>query len=360
MYRSIQEYITTNAFSESIYYAPRKDQIAKSLDTFLFNPNECTAKRFALDYFEAGGKESVITSLEDLIHESDRWTHCVSMYILGCVIWQALSPHTDQILESFLSSKCNLNIYCFKFSFTYYWFLSCLFHDYGVREEENFQSNSIKNDENCYSSILNKYRIGNSLFDEKGYQYLFTYKPETYKSYLQYRMCNRRLDHGILGGLLLYDKISEIPEEKFRNAQLFWDTKISPKHIAVIADSICAHNIWHDVKQTIPQLVVGGNNEQKLNFIDNTLSYFLSLIDAIEPTKRFDNLNPKAIFENLNLEASYNNNSITISFIQSPSEVFCMRQWYQKSMVALSRGDWLANTKASIEGNQKITICIEL
>ncbi len=120
-------------------------------------------------------------------------------------------------------------------------------------------------------------------------------------------MCKLRstpkLDHGIIGGLLLYDRLrlqfekawekARIDKEKSftrdgffgENNRLFYSENHFSAY-AKAADAIISHNIWHTTLREYLEKSgkMDVNNLKKIN-IDNTICFLLSLADTLEPIK---------------------------------------------------------------------------
>ena len=126
------------------------------------------------------------------------------------------------------------------------------------------------------------------------------------------------VDHGILGGLLLFDRLVKIRREKKKENEdnLFCVRKLENQY-KLAANAISIHNIWLPTNSTkkiyekfnLKDLL----NFQAIKFEDFPMFYILGVADTIEPLKTFkvDNFSDIYILKNLYMD--FKQNSITIS-----------------------------------------------
>lgn len=261
--------------------------------------NQCF--KFINDYYEAGHKNKAFAFDFDHLYKTEgKHCHTVSMYFLGCF----LSKIVDDHLREFLS----FNVHDLKYDFKYSWFLSCLYHDTAsVIEIPAFQRQTL-------SFFLGASDVSYRVYDHKAktpYAALFTYPSDLVENYFLYRighcLC---VDHGILGGFLLFDRLQKnydrawkehvtelallgiaLDKKKyddFTQRNLHWQS-VHLDHFALIADSIIGHNMWvnDDVKlynfYGLTPLLKSPTNKIKIR--ERPLLFFLSLIDSIDPVK---------------------------------------------------------------------------
>ena len=247
---------------------------------------------FIKNYFKRGGKEKVfkdnpyIIKYEFILKE--RSPHIVSTFLLGILI----AEH----LKFDINKKNNDNI-----NFIYLWFMACLYHDIGYAYE---------NDYNCINLRTVQKEGLNALKDICDIKYMCnnefkTYKKEDINLYLSNRaICSSenigKIDHGIVGGLLLYDRLRKNFDEAWNKAKrndpkvlrtdfTYKELHFSNKHYkyyAEAADAIIAHNIWIN---TLNEYLIK-NDKEPLKEIkidkNNKIAFILALADTLEPIKK--------------------------------------------------------------------------
>lgn len=195
--------------------------------------------------------------------------------------------------------------------FPFLWFLACLFHDLGYDYEETEEYKikiwdidslkkelKIKNDFTCQTiqgipeSILNNIS----------------------KYFIWKRFVMNSLDHGIVAGYYLYDKL--VKNRKYRNKknkdELFWHPSLD-KQYAEVAAVIASHNIWFANWESKESYETFQMNElighSQVNISESPLLFLLGLVDSIDPTKIFkDNINKDEILRKLRI--GFTDNSI--------------------------------------------------
>lgn len=250
--------------------------------------DEDNARRFIAKYFEEGNKLDVFSST--IGTQRNRWRHTLSVFIMGIYLCELLE--TDIVYEDKYLNKLNL----------YHWFLTCLYHDYGYVIENN------PSDYPPRKLSIQK------LFTDKlnGKQYLRFKNGECEFSdsvrWRYYDYCrNKRgfIDHGITGGLLLYNQLSEHLDKMIHDnggQKDFVDSRTglhySIKHkkdFALCADAIIAHNIWFD-QSDISELKL---DDKERHIYKNWLTALLVLCDTIEPLKAFPCCPPISVLEHI-------------------------------------------------------------
>lgn len=154
-------------------------------------------------------------------------------------------------------------------SFQYYWFLSCLYHDIGYALEERHQC--AKNTQEEYENLKSVREDGiEALHEICHLRYVHNRVFKTYSKgivdfYLKCRASclgapHVTIDHGIAGGLLLYDNLRKqfakawkarvnrtdsraMFHIQYKDKQLFFSNE-DYKAYAKAADAIITHNIW--------------------------------------------------------------------------------------------------------------------
>ena len=260
--------------------------------------NNREAFEFIKQYFEYAGKSKVFKdeNIEKYHKEiEDRAGHTISTFLLGIKIADCFE------LDMFTRDDNNMN-------FKYYWFLTCLYHDVGYvfenrKDEEQLLIVQKEGIEGLQEIFGIKY------FHERIFK---TYSKEQVELYLKKRSGIEnhfgKLDHGIVGGLLLYNKLRKQFEIAWKRRTNINDSRdsffikdecnsrqlhLSNRHYeayAKAADAIITHNIWQSTLLSYIETcdAVRKNIKHKIDYIgiDNELCFILSLADTLEPLKR--------------------------------------------------------------------------
>ncbi len=288
------------------------------------NPNNVlnssqNALNFIKDYFGVGGKSLTIMNRRIEKYEPDllqRSVHIVSTFFLGLKIAECFGVDVTALNDS-------------NMGFRYRWFLSCLYHDIGYTYEKHASCDDLRmvsaDGLDAIQEVCNiKY------LHEREFK---TYSKSHINRYLKGRATcenGRRgvLDHGIIGGLLLYDGLRKQFEESWKkktdknasrfsfdidhNGRTLHCSNTHFKEYAKAADAIIAHNVWrstligylkNDGKETPDLCSIG---------INNTLCFILCLADTIEPSKRALGFLRKVVF-------CFQDDRFSV---EAPSEVF--------------------------------------
>lgn len=260
--------------------------------------------QFIQEYFQAGRKLHVFTlNFNKEVQRAGKHQHTVALYFLGCKLYQLIdSPLKQFFVENLKDSRW--------YDFKYTWFLACLYHDTASAIEKTAYSNE------PLDFFLGTNNIKHNVFNHKPmlpYADLFTFPEELVENYFHYRIdyC-KSVDHGILGGFLLFDRLRENYDNAWRKCCLqnankrivddqfnytyekfeFEDRNWQIDHLdhfAIIADSVIAHNIWFNNNVELYKhyglepLIISNKNQIALT--DRPLLFFLSLLDTIEPIK---------------------------------------------------------------------------
>lgn len=257
-------------------------------------PENDNSKQFIREFLEYSNKTKDIYDVLELI-EPYRNLHVVTDYFLGIFIYENNRKVKMSIDNQIKKSIPSENI-SFDNSFKYFWFLICFYHDVGYYYENN--SNLI----NSLSTIEKDLGITDSLHKLLGV-------PKVYHNvknkYLKYRLveCNV-YDHGIIGGMLFYDRLLKIykyykkmhGQNSFTHNGLFWSDSMI-KYFQLIASIVFTHNIWFKNTDTdsnvniyshygLDKLIIS-NSSRKVSLERHPLLFLLGLVDSIEPTKRF-------------------------------------------------------------------------
>ena len=197
-----------------------------------------------------------------------------------------------------------------KDNFLYVWLTVCLYHDFGYYVDHKKYSN-ISNLSNIINSLeCNIFMSGA----------ISRYSPELYHKYYADRYKANKAngdfeigDHGILGGIVLYDLINRESSCEY----CYFDENL--------CFCIMEHNIWKQKKDYplfSPYHWIDKSNFVKIDSQKEPLLFLLSLVDTIEPTKKFSkykdtesssykSIFPKTIAKNIKIDVT--NKSITIN-----------------------------------------------
>ncbi|TAJ08196.1 hypothetical protein DMA11_21435 [Marinilabiliaceae bacterium JC017] len=268
----------------------------------LSNPfqDQTSHSEFIEKYFKRSGKEIVLNLINIKKEEIHKANHTNSIFFLGIL----LHKNTEVKKEYFKE----LNPSGYK-EFPFIWFLTCLFHDFGVAHESDIDLlNKIYDLDNLKSHL----KIDHCLLNRKiaGIEKVLFSHIRQYFTYR--RIIHKRIDHGICAGLYFYDRLikNRIEKEKVRNNELFWGKKLE-KQYALVAATIATHNIWFPndetacdyIKFEMKSLI----NLKPISLKHYPLLYLLGVVDTIDPIKIFTSSHSDDyIMENLNLSFSTN------------------------------------------------------
>ena len=256
------------------------------------------AYEFIQDFFAFAGKSKVFDDMYLSRNESyikDRAPHIVSTFLLGIKLSECFG------LDIHTRNDHNMD-------FKYYWFLACLYHDIGYSYE--------KKDIEHWKHLINS----NGLDAVKEFanvdfmpdQIFRTYTRETVEFYFRCRANQLEkepvIDHGIIGGILLYDKLRKQFDESFEHrinrahtedsffirqgrSRRLHSSRQHFEDYARAADAIIAHNIWRDTLVEYSKKYFNINPFLEVDpncriGLDNELCFLLSMSDSLEPIKK--------------------------------------------------------------------------
>jgi hypothetical protein len=248
-------------FNQSIYYS--NNNIVNPMNSL----TEKSCQKFIEKYFALGRKRAVFKiDFKNDFESGGKHIHTFGLYLLGIKLKSILLSEPSHLMDFFKSNIDN-NIDCNDswFDFRYTWFLSCLFHDTASIVEKKNVLNYPKD----LNSFLEEYKIEEIVFRHppliKGSS-LFTYSENLVGKYFHYRINHSNVvDHGILGGYILYDKLIKNYNkawkrymrtnptalyENFEFNNLSWKRE-HQDHFALISDAIIAHNIWFSSDESL-------------------------------------------------------------------------------------------------------------
>lgn len=319
------------------------------------------AKKFVLDYFEAGSKEKVLSSWNVSSNDKGRLfreIHTVNVFFIGVYL---------QSIIGVCTIKSNRKV-AGNYEFPYLWYLTSLGHDLGYMYEtktdivEKLDGELLNENSGRYRLLVCK-ALGfdikkmapNLPIDNRtcyGKACNFGRVPCTYKpcynlckgciefnnnikikkswcginikeNYFKYRIkefgC---IDHGIAGADMLYSNLIDNYIEKYKSDNgicfmEFTDDKDRSfsceqfKIFAYISDCIACHNIYKADKERIDLYKKYGlekllpDNYKKISYEKNPLLFILCLADTLEPSKRFESVEMIKVLEQIDIEYSY-------------------------------------------------------
>lgn len=261
--------------------------------------SDCYSKEFLTRFIELSGKAQQ-NPLYDNIDKLDnqRIRHIVSTFFLGTFLYYEVpkfKASIDIVINRF--KKQNENS---KIEFSFIWFIICLFHDLGYsienhetyRSFDDFITGKVK-------YFLNE-RVGVPAVYENVYKNYFNYRLNSEKGFI------RRPDHGICGGIVLFDTLNSILLKKQKNKKaegLLWNKKL----INIYRYSswvILSHNIFFIPKgdedeniykaHNLAELILDQDEAPKIKLTKHSFLYLFCLVDTLDPIKIFNS------FEELN------------------------------------------------------------
>jgi len=123
----------------------------------LFNPfdNSNRHSQFIEKYFKRSGKENVLDLISIHKKDIDKANHTNSIFFLGIILYNNTKTQKEYFKE--------YNRAGYK-EFPFIWFLTCLFHDFGVNHESNMDLVSKVFD---LDTLKNEFKIEHCLLDKK-------------------------------------------------------------------------------------------------------------------------------------------------------------------------------------------------
>jgi len=247
-------------------------------------------KEFVTRFIELSAKAQE-NPLYDNIDKLDnqRIRHIVSTFFLGIYLYYnvpKIKGSIDIVIYRFKKQNPDS-----KIEFSFIWFIICLFHDLGYSIENH---NTYKDFDGFISGKVKYF-----LKEPVGVPTLY---KNVYKDYFNYRLNSpndfiRKPDHGICGGIILFNKLNEIllKKQKIKKSDgLSWNLKLINiyRHTSWV---ILSHNIFFIRKGDISEQAYRDNNlddlilekheDSKINLKKHSLLFLFALVDTIEPVK---------------------------------------------------------------------------
>lgn len=259
-----------------------------------------SANNFIEEYFAHAGKEEM--PLEKLGIEMGNFPkseHTASIFFLGALVYHKCFPG-DTYLKGVTHSGYEL--------FPFLWFLTCLFHDFA--NDFEYKQKDLKELDtieklNGYLEIKEENQLLNKSVKQTNLS-LFKAIP----LYYQYRFDPmKKLDHGIVGGLFLYDglvknrKKKEEEKEAKDEVNDFWNSSLEADYVEAAA-TIATHNIYFNdpgvkayFKGKKGNALEGLTN---ISFKESPLLFLLGLVDTLDPLKIYSCIaKPNLILKNI-------------------------------------------------------------
>jgi hypothetical protein len=273
-----------------------------------FLSSEITHEDFIKRYFQRSGKFEIFDELDVTNSLSKFCKHTNSIFFLGCILYYN-TELSDKIFPNLLS---HANYHRFPFV----WYLACLFHDLGYEYEQGKKLNDkISN----IDSLLRQFEITNVLLEKQPAgvsEILFNSIP----NYFLYRKSKDLVDHGILAGMYLYDRLVKIRTRRASesNDTRYWGQDLEAQY-AIAAATIATHNIFVNQDESIEEYgrfdLSNLNAFAPMKMADFPFLYLLGIVDTLDPIKAYKEVNE---------DANKILNTITIKVQQSVIEFSCI------------------------------------
>lgn len=313
--KTIREIYDEIFSDENNYYYPK----AK-----IFRMKEWTeqeALTFIKTYFEAGSKE--IFCGHNMLEKYNRAVHTVSLYALGIILYEKLG----------INCKRN-NIPGGKDSFLYIWYMTCLYHDMGY-VYENGRGKNLEGYETLDLFIEEALGKDPYLFYKRKKKNAWL--EDLCRNYYKYIYETRgHIDHGVVGGMILYHNLINNYKEKKQksgnnNETEFYDKtknvlfskKLFP-YYELAATLIARHNMWYASPEKFEAYKAAGlealilENDQRINFDKEKpveqLLFMLCFADTIEPLKAYNQCNPQFVLDHLKLDIAKSSDGLNVDF----------------------------------------------
>ena len=322
----------------------------------LFNSNH-TSTDWVKTMFRDGEKLCVFNGFTNEVLLCDRMKHTISVYFLGIFIVNQIHPMKERI-NTYVTSKGIEK-------WTYFWFLICLYHDYGYiveNDKDTYVPNLLDLDKLCQRLNVNSEVLSIIHYDNSALA------TEDIINYFEFYRSQKQpfLNHGIIGGILLYHELTKnldnIISQKKQQEEIFDDTNFAHNGLhysinhkdwyQICAESIILHNIWfaHNKKDITFNIQNGLTKfclrrDEKL-WYNNPLTNLLMLCDTLEPIKL---IGTTALTE---VRLNANNNKIRITMPKRMLDNEMSR--YKENMVSLKK--WFKIHSRVYNGKNNFTI----
>lgn len=294
------------------------------------------SSKFIKELLKRGGKGDIRSVEEIETLSSMRRRHTISCFLLGNEIYNrcpTIKTYIDNLIREIRPNE----IYeTEKERFRYIWMLICLFHDLGYNYEEKHSVYDSKDIESAITQLLKeKTPVGQP------------YTKTIVRKYHKYRKEGWGiLDHGIVGGALLYHDLCELRKikEPIDNT-LYWGKKLEMDFL-IGGWTIACHNIFSILPNDSSEGYYRFFKLEKLITTDKIiilekcpLLYLLCLVDSMEPIKIIGN---NSLLKEIEIEIQ--EDKISLNIKKLPDMPRC--KYIGK---LLSMETWLANVTVETE-----------
>lgn len=286
--------------------------------------NKDKAKEIIKNYFNAGGKIELLNDeVANLARFSNlRAEHTLSTFLLGIYFYNNV-----ELIKLSFENFAQDDPYI---TWLYIWYLSCLYHDIGYIFE---------NDSNYSQRTLKEILEIEPSEGLNGLKYC-----DLAIKYYNYRKKFGKIDHGVVGGGLLYTKLNNVMASNCNDnhPEILYGLLFSKdleKYYKKAADAIIRHNMWNCSSSNIEKHKEYQENElgkliyERISFKD-PFAFLLGLCDSIEPIKKFEGATCRQVLENIELKAEKN----TITIKVSESNILDCKKYFEP-LTTLK--DWL-------------------
>jgi hypothetical protein len=274
-------------------------------------------KEFITRFIELSGKAEQ-NPLYDNINKLDnkRIRHIVSTFFLGTYLYYNV-PKIKGSIDIVVKRFKKQNPYS-KIEFSFIWFIICLFHDLGYSIENHDSYKSFDDFIEGKVKYFLKERVGVPALYENVYKDYFNYRLNSTNDFI------RKPDHGICGGVLLFNKLNEILIKKQKNKKsegLSWNPKLVNIY-RYASWVILSHNIFFIRKgdadektyrdNNLHDLILEKHEESRIHLSKHGFLFLFALVDTIDPIKTLES------YENLNkIRCEVGSNKITFELNDS-------------------------------------------
>jgi hypothetical protein len=315
--------------------------------------------RFLEDYIKSGGKGSIIS--ERLSHPKSE-SHVFSTFFFGIILYhefKVIKDNVDKKLMEFKKVDPKADV-----DFRFFWYLISMFHDSGYYFEDKEQ------DDDCMDAFdLNCFYGKNSIRHRLKLLGVPSKISNSWKRYYIYRRNHyKKIDHGISGGVLLFNTLSEKYEElrknhnkdSFKEKKLYWSKGLL-KAYRLAASVIVAHNIFWAKEgkddyvdryknYELDQLIIGKDSKPIISLKRHPFLFLLCLVDSIELSKivdvKSDNLEMLEFFKSFKLNPASNEILIDCNCGRTNS--------------ILSLPNWLPVSVCTVNEDGRTSYCIKM
>lgn len=216
--------------------------------------------------------------------QENRINHTISLYLMGIMVGEKIGYEKFKLPLIYMNNRQN---------FLFFWSAMCLFHDFGYIIEKNnldFPAEQYKD----ITNVIRKFNMQYNLCD--------FVETELIEKYYSYRINEYNvIDHGIVGGMLLFNYLLK---EEMKKAKLLKTATICSeiilfgdkvkRIISIWAMNIARHNMWFAnaeneslyKKYNLNALIPKENKSHRIIFSNEPMLFLLCLLDSIELLKK--------------------------------------------------------------------------